>query len=227
MNHKFFYVISLLFIISHINAHSVLVEFPGNAIQSGLAINFVEDAYGPGFMANFSYLGMIELGIQYNLLYEQGGNYKTRNLIPHIKYFPLKPFSRSNLQPSLEFYYRDETYYLKNFYVEKNPRRFFYRIGGSFSYKKKLRKIYTVIPELGIFRTVQKLEGVNLRVEGIYPVYFIYNDYRDTNNYVELKFSFCLIRPLNDDLDLVIQFQNFMNRDEFQDQFLLSLIRYF
>jgi hypothetical protein len=207
-----------------IQGQSMLMDYPENGFLGGIVLNLHDIAYGPGVTASCSYLSFIEPGIQYSFLYEKDNNYKVQYFMPYIRFFLLKPFSLSNLQPSLEFFYLDETYYLDNFFVEHDPRRFFYRIGGSLSYKKKLREIYTIIPELGIFRTTQKLEGVNLRVEGEYPVHFIYNSYRDTNQYVEVKFSFCLIRPLSKNLDLVFQFQNFMNRDEFQDQFMILLV---
>jgi hypothetical protein len=227
MDTKLICRICWVLLFSQISAQSVLVDYPGHALQGGLIINLLETSYGPGVAVGGSFMGMVEVGVQYSYLYEKDGNYTTGNIMSHFKYFPLKPFWISNFQPSLEFYYLSESYYLKNFTVENDPRRYFYRLGGSFAYRKKLREVYTVIPELGIFRTVQKLEGVNLRVEGLYPVHFIYNDYRDTNHYVEVKFSFSLIRPLAKNLDLVIQFQNFMNRDEFQDQFLLLLVGYF
>jgi hypothetical protein len=216
-----------LFLSLFLCGQSMLITYPDNALQGGVVLNLLDVAYGPGCMVGYSYSGMVDIGIQYSFLFEKDGNYRVRNLMPYIRCFPLKPLLQVDLQPSLEFYYLDENYDLKNFYVENNPRRFFYRIGGSFSYKLKMREGYTVIPELGVFRTLQKLEGINLRVEGAYPVHFIYNSYRDTNRYVEVKFSFSLIRPLSDTLDLVIKFQNFMNRDEFQDQFLIFLVGYF
>jgi hypothetical protein len=99
-------------------------------------------------------------------------------------------------------------------------------MGGSLSFKKKMQKIYIIIPEVGLFRTLQKSAGVNYAIEDDYPAKFIDTAFRDSNRYFEVRFSFSLVKPLKNNLDLVIQFQNFMNRDEYQDQFLVQLVRY-